>query len=210
MKPIKIVGGPKSQLGPTDGIMVDHPGDLWVSDFKNNAVTEYAPGVHGNVSPIDVIQGSNTQLNTPTGMATNSSGELYVANSFGPSVAVFAKGASGNATPIAVIAGNNTGLVEPFALAIDQSGRLLVADELVGVLVFAVGANGNVAPVQTILGFKAPSGVAADKQGHIWTVDYSGDSIDEYASNANGYATPMRSISGSLTSVNGANYLAMR
>ena len=210
VKPLWTVGGSNSQLGPTEGLMIDHSGNLWATDYANNAVTEYAPGAKGNVSPINVIQGSNTQLSTPTGMAMNGSGQLYVASVDGPSIEVFAKGASGNATPIGVIGGSNTGLVRPFALAFDNTGRLLVADEYAGIIVFASGAMGNVSPVQMILGLAYPAGVAADKQNNIWAADFTGNSIDEYAANANGYATPIRSIAGPATTLSGACFLVFR
>jgi hypothetical protein len=75
------------------------------------------------------------------------------------------------------------------------------------VLVFAKGATGNVAPVQSISGIAYPTGVMADSQDHIWVADFTGDSIKEFASNANGNATPLRTIAGSKTTLSGANYL---
>ncbi len=51
-------------------------------------------------------------------------------------------------------------------------------------------------------------GVVADKQNHIWAAGYNGP-INEYASNANGNATPLRSIHGSKTTIDGANFLTL-
>jgi NHL repeat-containing protein len=85
-----------------------------------------------------------------------------------------------------------------------------VADESAGVLVFAQGANGNVAPVAQITGLSYPDGVATDAQDDIYVADFSGKSIEEFASDANGYATPLRTIQGHKTTLNGPNYLVLR
>jgi hypothetical protein len=133
-----------------------------------------------------------------------------VANVGGSSVVAYANGAHGNATPVVTIAGSSTGLSRPFAIAFDSNGRLLIADERVGVLVFAAGANGNVAPVATITGFVSIAGIIADKANHIWVADFSGGAIEEFASNASGPATPIRTIKGSKTGLNGACFLAFQ
>ena len=45
--------------------MVDPSGDLWVTDYSDGAVTEYAAGAQGNVAPIATITGKKTNLATP-------------------------------------------------------------------------------------------------------------------------------------------------
>jgi len=210
--PKKTIGGTKSHLGPTEGLLIDPSGNLWVTDFRDNAITEYAAGTHGNVTPIDTISGSDTQLDTPTGMAMDSSGRLFVANPYGPyagSIVAFASGSSGDATPVVSISGSNTGLSRPYALAFDTTGRLLVADEDKGVVIFASGANGNVAPVATISGMSMVDGIATDPQDHIYAAGYSGP-INEYHTNAHGNATPIRSIGGSNTTIDGVEHLVVR
>ncbi len=209
VKPKRVVGGKKSALGPTEGIMVDPSGDLWVSGILNNDVTEYAPGAHGNVAPIDTIAGGNTQLSYPKGLAMSAAGQLYVVN-ITPAILIFAKGASGNVSPVASIAGSKTGLDSPYAIAFDSTGRLLVADEDVGILVFAKGATGNVAPAAVITGLDNPTGVVADAHDRIWVVDFGTNAIEEYAKNANGNATPLRTIQGQNTTLDQPLCLALR
>ncbi|HEY6327453.1 MAG TPA: NHL repeat-containing protein [Candidatus Cybelea sp.] len=213
VKPTRMIGGSKSHLGPTEGLLVDPFGNLWASDYANDAITDYPPGAHGNVPPADTISGSKTQLSTPTGMVWNASGSpalLYVANTGGASVVGFGAGAAGNTAPAVSIAGSNTGLSRPFALTIDSTGRLIVADEGAGVLIFSPGANGNVAPVAHITGLAYPAGVVTDAQDHIYVANFSGESIEEFASNANGNATPLRTIRGRKTTLKGPNYLVLR
>jgi hypothetical protein len=77
------------------------------------------------------------------------------------------------------------------------------------VLVFAQGASGNAAPVARITSLDYPTGVMADAANHIWTADFGGNAIEEFAANANGNAHPIRTIHGSKTTLNGANYLAL-
>ena len=209
VRPKRVVGGSKSNLGPTEGILVDPSGDLWVSGILDNEITEYAPGAHGNVAPINTIAGGNTQLTNPKGLAMNAAGQLYVVNTTS-AILIFAKGASGNASPAAWIAGSKTGLDSPYAIAFDSTGRLLVADEDVGILVFAKGATGNVAPSAIITGLDNPTGVVADAHDRIWVVDFGTNAIEEYAKNANGNATPLRTIQGQNTTLDQPLSLALR
>jgi sugar lactone lactonase YvrE len=213
VKPTRMIGGSKSQLGPTEGLLVDSNGKLWVSDYGNDAITAYPKGASGNVKPTTVISGGNTQLSTPTGMVWGMYGSghaLYVANTGGASVLGFNPAAKGNVAPIVSIAGGNTGLSRPFALAFDSTGRLIVADEGAGVLVFSPGANGDVAPVAHITSLAYPAGVVTDAQDHIYVADFSGESIEEFPPNANGNATPLRTIRGRKTTLKGPNYLVLR
>jgi hypothetical protein len=84
----------------------------------------------------------------------------------------------------------------------------LVADESSGILVFAKGAIGNVAPVAWITSVGYPAGVMADSKGHIYAAEFSNDTIKEFARSANGNATPLRTIEGPNTTLNGPNSLA--
>ena len=209
VKPKRVVGGKKSDLGPTEGILVDPSGNLWVSGIFSNEITEYAPGAHGDVKPIDTIGGGYTQLSYPKGLAVSATGQLYVVN-ITPAILIFAKGASGNVSPAASIAGSKTGLSSPYAIAFDSAGRLLVADEDVGILVFAKGAKGNVAPSAIITGLDNPTGVVADAHDRIWVVDFGTKAIEEYAKNANGNATPLRTIQGQKTTLEDPLCLALQ
>jgi hypothetical protein len=209
VKPTRVIGGSNSHLGPTEGLLIDPSAHLWVTDFDNNKITEYPAGASGNVAPIRTIAGSNTHLVIPTGMAMDTAGRLFVANNLGASIVAFANTASGNAAPSITIKGTATHLSLPFALAFDSLGRLLVADQAAGILVFAKGAHDNAAPVARITGFAGAHGVVADASDHIWAADFFGNSIKEFAANANGNATPLRTIQGSNTTLSGASFLVL-
>lgn len=207
--PKHVLGGGKTKLGYIEGLYADPSDRLWASDYYNNVLTAYAPGAKGNAAPVNTIGGTNTQLDGPVGMAMDENGRIYAANAYSASIIGFAPGAGGNATPVVAIAGGNTGLVKPFAIAFNSRGELIVADEGAGVLVFAKGATGNVAPIQTITGLSYADGVMADAHDNIWVAEFLGNAIKEFAPNANGPATPLRSISGPQTTLDGANYLVM-
>ncbi len=54
-----------------------------------------------------------------------------------------------------------------------------------------------------------PAGVIADAKGHIYAADVSvNDTIKEFARSANGNATPLRTIEGPNTTLDGPNSLA--
>jgi hypothetical protein len=50
----------------------------------------------------------------------------------------------------------------------------------------------------------------ADGKDHIYAADFLGQAIKEYAANANGNATPLRTISGGNTTLAGPAYLALQ
>ncbi|HEU5479399.1 MAG TPA: hypothetical protein VFU90_06175, partial [Candidatus Tumulicola sp.] len=56
-------------------------------------------------------------------------------------------------------------------------------------------------------GLNSPRGVAVDSKGRIYVTD--SNRVLVYAANANGNATPLRTISGSNTQLNGAAGLAV-
>jgi hypothetical protein len=76
-------------------------------------------------------------------------------------------------------------------------------------LVFTKGASGNTAPVAKITSLARPSGIVADAQNNIWATYTSYQSISEFAPNANGNATPLATIAGSNTNLDGPMYLVI-
>jgi sugar lactone lactonase YvrE len=220
------------------GIAVDGAGRLYVADGGGrNRILVFAPGATGNATPVDSIVGSNTGLSYPSGLALDAAGRLYVANIVPPpadsySVTVYAAGATGNATPIATILGSNTGLNVPIGIALDATGRLYVANVL-SITVYAAGANGNATPSATIqgsaTGLDRPIGLAVDGSGNIYvvanflfcgydslgrpppdTVAYNAkQSIVVFAAGATGNASPIATIQGSNTGLDGALGLAV-
>ena len=107
---------PSATLSLLDGpiaLAFDHNGNLYVANYLNRTVSEFAPG---STTPTATLTG----LNEPDAMAGDSSGNLYVANNGNGTVSEFAPGST---TPTKTL----TGLNEPSAPAFDSSGNLYVA-----------------------------------------------------------------------------------
>ena len=202
--PVRIISGPATQLFGINGLYVDPNGYLWAANYSAGTVTAYAPGANGNVAPAYEISG----VSSPAGMVMNQQGELFVAEPITTGIFVFAKNSDGHFVQVGQIAGDYTDLANPQALAFDSNGRLLVGDFTAGVVIFAAGATGNVAPVQWITGISG-DGVLADSSNRIWVTDSVNNAIDEFASNASGGATPLRTIHGHRTTLSNPTGLVM-
>jgi hypothetical protein len=190
-----------------------------------NIIMIYAAGATGNAAPIDTIAGSSTGLSYPQGVAVDAAGRLYVANALPPpanvySITVYAALASGNAAPIATIQGSNTGLNVPTGIAVDAEGRLYVANAGGAITVYAPGANGNSTPIANIqgssTGLDEPIGIAVDGSGKIYVSNFlscgndpASQSIEVFAAGATGNASPIATIQGASTGLDGAYGIAV-
>jgi len=123
--PSATVTGAATGLEDPHRLVFDNNNNTYITNYDNNNVTIYSPGMSGNVAPVATISGSNTGLNGPSGIALDNHNNIYVANRDGNSITVYAAGASGNATPTATISGSNTGFNFPNGLAIGP-GRTTV------------------------------------------------------------------------------------
>jgi sugar lactone lactonase YvrE len=129
---------------------------------------------------------------------------LWVSNDGANAIQEFSLTASGAQTPVATVGGAATGLNAPFGIAFDSAGRLYVAMQGFGAVppairVFAAGATGNATPVQVISGaattLSQPSGLTIDAAGNIWVADQATQTLDVFASTANGNVAPLRTVS---------------
>jgi hypothetical protein len=197
---------------------------LYVTNFNGNSLTSYPRNADGNVSPTSTIAGSNTGLDTPADVAFGRFGNMYVADAIG-AINEYAFGADGNVRPVATIAGSNTGLSDPSSIALDRSGKIYVANFSSSldfptpgsITVYRAGANGNVSPIATIAGsnsaFAGLSGLAIDASGKIYaaseTYNFSAPAILIFAAGASGNASPIATITGSNTGLNGPQHIAL-
>jgi|HubBroStandDraft_5_1064220.scaffolds.fasta_scaffold52304_2 6-phosphogluconolactonase (cycloisomerase 2 family) len=206
--PMAIISGSNTGLNVPWGVALDSSGNVYVTNSSGNSVTEYAAGANGNVSPLATISGSNTQFNMPGGIALDAGNNIYVSNYSSQTVEVFVAGANGNASPVQLISGSNTNLSEPLGIAVDGAENIYVASSHnASVEVFAAGANGNATPSRTITGsntkLDVPTGLAINGHGNIYVASL-GDhappySVNVFAPDADGNATPTQYIEGTLT-----------
>ena len=106
-----LSGTPSTILTGGEGpwsMAFDASGNLFVADYYDNTVAEFAPG--SSTTPKAILTG----FNSPKALVIDASGNLYVANSGNNTVSKFAPG--GN-TPTATL----TGLSGPVAMVMDST-----------------------------------------------------------------------------------------
>jgi hypothetical protein len=156
----------QSGLFEPAGVGFDSQGDLWVADWANNRVLEYActasgSCVNGNNATLVLGQGSFTTsidsttqagLSFPHGVGFDSQGDLWVADGANNRVLEYACTASGSC-----VNGNNATLV---------IGQDSFTDSTYA---------------RTQAGLSFPHGVGFDSQGDLWVADEDNNRVLEYA-----------------------------
>ena len=229
--PTRIIQGSNTGLAEPGCLALDAGGKLYVVSSLATRITAYAAGATGNATPTAAI-GPDTRpsLNYDWGIARDAAGNVYVTSPGGNTVTVYAAGASGHATPTAVIstisATNQTGY--PTGLTFDRAGNLYVTNSQYrsagsccypSITVFAAGAGAGATPMTTITGSNTgmnnPLAIALDAAGNLYVANAGnsccgyGNSITVYAAGASGNATPIATLVGTLTGLNGPAGLAM-
>ena len=123
----------------------DHSGDLWVSDYNNSQVSEYAPPFTSGESATLEVGSPSFSTNgcdntgpayvcSPNGIAFDPQGNLWVADSENDSIVEFkAPFITGESWSVVIgeysdYQPNATNLGQPYGIAFDSSGNLWVAD----------------------------------------------------------------------------------
>ena len=201
-------------------VVTPSPPYLYVTNYGNNSVTEYAKTATGNADPLGIIKGAHTGLSAPWDVALDPDGNLWVTNNVGNTnpttgwVTEYAEGATGDATPITTI---YSGIDHPAGLAVDPAGNLWVTNSgnSKSVTEYAKGAAGNASPITTISGSAtglSPYGLALDPAGNLFVLNVlpsGGSSVTEYAKGATGNAAPIATISGAATGLADPTGLAL-
>jgi len=136
---------------------------------------------------------------------------ITVLNASGTSLVSFPIDASGDIAPSATISGDLTGLSSAGGLAVSAAHELYVATPL-AIVVFPPGASGNVAPARTIAGpaalpmTDAFASLAVAPDGTIFAASQASSApqnpkILVFAPGANGNVAPIRTITGSATTM---------
>jgi hypothetical protein len=191
----------------------------------------YAPGSNGMAKPTRTITGAATGLegftqNTISGLAVDSSGNLYVSSGLikggvvSDGISVFGPTANGDVAPTNVITMTNTGTFTMGQIAVDSAGNIyVVASQSLtpgAILIFASNSAGAVPPTSTISGpetmLDGVEGVAVDSEGNIYVSNVSGTGafgIFEFSAGSTGNVAPMRTISGSATTMSAVGNLTV-
>lgn len=181
----KITGATTSPFG-----LAKAGGRTYVANFGQNNVVVYAAGANGAAMPIRTM---NSGLNSPRGVDVDTNGFTYVANNNGL-VSVFAPDADTGDAPVKTF---GTGAGAALGLDIGPTGSIFVR-KATTINVYSPAAAGNPASTtRQITGLPAGNGVHVTSNGATWAD--AGAALRAYASNANGGATPLRTISGAKT-----------
>lgn len=199
---------PGSKLKGTNTLLAgpigdDHDGAGQLYVLNQSSFEVFGAGARGNATPKFFVSGALTQLDNPQGIAVDPSGITYVTNSTGGAsyISVYAAGSNGDRAPTATIFDGQNFLFIPAGIAL-FNGTLYVADPGDQSLnEYPANSIGTVNPTAEITGLNSPRGVAVDSTGRIYVTD--SDRVIVYAPNANGNATPLATISGSATLLNG-------
>jgi len=205
--PSSKIKGSNTGISAPIGDDNDSSGQLYV--LEGSSFEVFAAGVHGNIAPKYVVSGALTQLDNPQGIAVDPTGITYVTNSTGGNsyISVYAAGSNGDRAPTATIYDGQNFFFIPAGIA-QFNGTLYVADPGdQSVNEYPANGNGLVNPTAMITGLNSPRGVAVDTKGRIYVTD--SNRVIVYAANANGNATPLATISGSATQLNGAAGLSV-
>ena len=186
------------------------------SQTATSELVAFSASANGSVKPTQVIAGSATGLHDARYLRLDSSGHLWVSSCPGgstqASVSAFPITAKGNVAPLFKIGGAKTGFSNCAGqMAFDADGNMYVADIKNQILVFSKGANGNLKYVRRIAGaatkLSAPSGLALDGKGSLYVSNSCvggtcGGAILVFKTTDSGNVAPVRTISGSKTTLN--------
>ncbi len=150
-----------------EGIAIDGSGDVWVSNYGSNTVSEFKP----DGTPLTSSGYTATALSEPTSLAIDIYGNAWVANYSSSTISEFSStGVSLNSPPPYY---TEAGLSDPYGVAVapnavwvtNNGGNTLSEFEYNG-----VALSGTTGFVSDNLG--GPAGVASDTSGNIWTANY--------------------------------------
>jgi sugar lactone lactonase YvrE len=156
--PTAVIAGSNTGLPESPGVdeaavAVDPGGNIWIANFTDSDLEEFASNADGNVSPIVQIAGAATKLNHPLGIAIGSDGTIYVANTDAPQILEFGAGANGNVPPVREISGRHTKLNLSMDVTLDDRSNIWVINEgPEALLQFRRHARRNTSPVREISG----------------------------------------------------------
>jgi sugar lactone lactonase YvrE len=196
------VGGPalSAEFGQPVSIVVDAPGNIYVSDVNNKVVWKIAAstsvasiyaggGTGGNAN--DDGAATDATLADPQGLALDSAGNLYIADLVSQTVRKVTASTGIISTVVEPTSGNPGGSgsnsIFPAGAAVDSSGNLYVVDVLNNKVWKLTATNGSFTAVAgngtygstgdggpaTGASLAAPTGVAVDQAGNLFIATYA-------------------------------------
>ena len=161
--------GPVGAIWPF-GVAVDSSGNVYFSDYNNNAVDEIL-AVNGSIPSSPTVISLSNSFKSPMSLAVDGSGNVYVGDENNGAVKeILAVNGSIPSSPTVVTLGS--GFSCPDGVAVDRNGNVYVADYCANSAEEIVAVNGIIPPSPTITtlpnGLSEISGVAVDGNGNVY------------------------------------------
>jgi len=108
--PVRVIQGPKTQLGYTDNVTVDgEHGEIYTAQFRTDAILVYSREPAGDEAPIRIIHGPHTKLDRPERVSVDPVNNLLAVTTV-QGLWIFDRTANGDVPPKYIIAGPKTGI----------------------------------------------------------------------------------------------------
>jgi YD repeat-containing protein len=166
-------GAANGQLKKPDSAAVDPKGDVWIADTGNNRVQEFSSSGEYLLKFGSGGTG-NGQVKSPEGIAVDGKGNLWVADTGNNRVQEF------SATGVYV---KQFATTQPRAITVDASEHIWVTSAekvteftLTGEQLRTFGSLGSGNGQ-----FFGASGIAVDKEGHVWVSDEGNGRVQEFS-----------------------------
>ncbi len=185
-----FTGGPGFSFGQPSGLAMDGSGNLFVSDFANDAVYEMLAA--GGYTTVNTL-GGGFAFGGPSGVALDGAGNLFVADFY--KQAVYEIPAVGEYNTVVPLAPGSTfgGLSD---VALDRNGNVFVTNIAHSVYeILAAGGYTTVVRLASGFTFDVPSGLAVDGNGNVFVTDFGKVAVYEILA-AGGYTTVNQLASG--------------
>ncbi len=178
------------------GIAVDSAGDLYVADkqgsTENTAIYRLTLESNPALQQITVATG----FTNPVSLAVDNSGNVFVADKGTGATYKLSPNTNGSYTQSTILSG-----ITPVAVGTDAAGDVYVQDES-SATVIEVPLSGAETPVLT--GLQAPTGLAVDGLGNLYSADATKGNILRVVRDAGSYGSipsPLTSIAATFTNV---------
>jgi secreted PhoX family phosphatase len=179
----------KSLTNP-EGIALDPRGNIWITNYNNDSVSERDP----NGKPLSPSGGfTGGGLNKPLGIVIDSTGNVWVANYGNNSITKL----NSSGQPLSPASGfTGGGLNKPLGIVIDSTGNVWVANYGNNSITRLNSSGKPLTPTSglRVNGLKHPYSITIDSVGNVWVAN-EGNSITEMIGAAPNEAAPV--ISGS-------------
>jgi len=218
-KPIRVIGGPKTDLEYNNGLYIDPKnGDIYsvASDTADNMIV-FPRAAQGDVAPTRLLKTPHRNFATAV---DEEKGEVFITIQYPPKVVVYNKQASGNDKPIRVLEVPHTAIYDAHGMAIDVQKKLLFVSswgnasdyKVAGtgkfyppsINVYPLEASGDTPPLLVIQGPKTQlnwaGGMSLDPEGvYLYIANDQGDSVIAFRETDEGNVQPAKILKGPKT-----------